>query len=142
MTAHEKSLPENSVSQELFKAWNARDYDRIQALITEDVAWHNTPTDTRGQGRETYRQMVQAWHNAMPDNQVEIRNLIVTDEWEVVEAVGHATHSGPLAGPIGRGPASGRSVDIHFCMINHIRDGKIDRCSGYLDMTSLMGGRE
>lgn len=139
MTQRDVAKPATSISQALLEAWNKRDFDQLQALTAEDIKWRHTPTDTVGQGRTSFHQMIQAWHTTMPDNQVEVRNTITAGEWEIVEAVGHASHASPLAGPLGNAPGSGRSVDLPFCMIMHIRGGQVDQCSVYLDMSPLMG---
>jgi len=140
MTQRDIAQPETSITQALMEAWNKRDFDRLQALTAEDINWHHTPTGAVGQGKASFHEMIHNWHDAMPDNKVEVRNIIMAGEWEVIEAVGHASQAGPLAGPVGHAPGSGRSVDLRFCMITHIRGGQIDQCSVYLDMSPLMGG--
>lgn len=138
MAAPDGARKDATISRALMEAWNDRDIDRSLALVTEDIEVLNVPTGQIVRGHDGYRAHVQEWLTSMPDNQVEILNEISAGEWEVLEGVGRAIHAGPLTGAIGQGEPTGRPVELRFCMISHIRDGKVDHYKSYLDMSPML----
>jgi steroid delta-isomerase-like uncharacterized protein len=137
-TGLEKQFESASVTQGMFEAWNDGDFDRLVALMAEDIEWHDVPTGQVIRGQDNFRRYAETWLTAMPDSRPEVVNAIVTDEWEVFEGVTRTANSGPMADLIGQEPAAGRSFGFRFCFVNHIRDGRIDRCTCYFDMSPLL----
>lgn len=56
----------------------------------------------------------------------------------VVEFMGRGTHTGPLHTPTGDVPATGRRVDLPFCDVHRIEDGKITNGRSYFDLATMM----
>lgn len=52
---------------------------------------------------------------------------------------GRGTHTGPLVGPMGEIPPTRRQVDIPFCDVVQIKDGKIVSIHLYYDVATMMG---
>ena len=64
--------------------------------------------------------------------------MIGSDDYAVVEFVGRGTNTGPLATPQGEIPATGRAIEIPFCDVHRIEDGKITNGRSYFDMATMM----
>jgi steroid delta-isomerase-like uncharacterized protein len=127
-----------TIARTVYEAFNDRDFERASALMSGDGEWVNVPTDERFEGPEGIRRDLEQWANAFPDGRVEITKVRVGDDWAVVEFTGRGTNTGPLATPAGEMPATGRRVELPFCDVLDIRDGKIFRGRSYFDMASMM----
>jgi steroid delta-isomerase-like uncharacterized protein len=127
-----------NLARSLYEGFNARDFDRAAASISEDSEILNVPLGVTLRGLEGNRQFQQGWATAFPDSKVEITNLIATDDYVVVEFTGRGTHTGPLAGPTGTIPATGRPLTLPFVDIHHIQNGKIVRSRTYYDVMGMM----
>ena len=46
---------------------------------------------------------------------------------------------GPLVGPQGEIPPTGKSVDVAFCDVYQFKDGKFTSLRSYFDTATLMG---
>lgn len=120
------------------EAYNARDYDGAGELAAEDLEWVNVATGQTFRGPEGLKQYQQSWAGAFPDSTTEITNVFAGADFAVVEFVGQGTHTGPLNGPAGEIPATNRSVEVSFCEVHAIRDGKIARSHTYFDLATMM----
>jgi steroid delta-isomerase-like uncharacterized protein len=121
-----------------YDAFNRRDNQKGLTLVTEDVKWMNVPFDVSHTGRAGYREYLDNWTTAMPDCKVEISNVIVGEEWTVVEFIGRGTHTGPLAGPTGPIPATQKKVELKCCEVLRIKDGQIALAHTYFDAATMM----
>lgn len=64
--------------------------------------------------------------------------MIGSDDYAVVEFIGRGTNTGPLATPQVEVPATGHKVEIPFCDVHRIEDGKITNGRSYFDMATMM----
>jgi steroid delta-isomerase-like uncharacterized protein len=119
------------------EAWNNRDFSQAASYMTEDVEWQNVATGDTFRGLDGYRRLLQFWATAIPDGKVEIVNEMFAGDWVITECIGRGTQTGPLARPNLQLPPTGQPVEVQFCRIMHIRDGKIDRARIYLDTGAL-----
>jgi steroid delta-isomerase-like uncharacterized protein len=126
------------IARAIYDAFNDRDFDQGVSLVAKDVRWLNVPLGITFQGPAGYRQYVQGWAAAFPDSKVEITNMIASEEGVVTEFRGRGTHTGPLAGPAGEIPATGRRVDVSFCDVLRFQNGKIVSAHTYYDAATLM----
>ena len=122
-----------AVMRKLFDGFNSKDYDAIEALVTDDFKLIDVASGETFHGREGARRNAEGWMNAFPDAKIELLNLVAADEWAVVEAVGRGTHSGPLKTPGGDVPPTGRPMELHFCSIIKVQEGKIVEERDYYD---------
>jgi ketosteroid isomerase-like protein len=122
----------------LLELQNTRDLDGIDTLVTEDVEFIYTPTGEVFHGREGCRQFTQFWLTAFPDAVVEAVNEVAAGEWEIVECIGRGTNTGPLPGPLVQSTPTGRTIEVRFCWVAHLRDGQIDHLRDYQDHATMM----
>ncbi|HEX2283182.1 MAG TPA: ester cyclase [Thermomicrobiales bacterium] len=128
----------STLVREFYDAYNDREFDRAAALATDDYTFTMVPTGETMSGANGIRQYLEMWSTAFPDSTVEITNMVVSDDWVVVEFTGRGIHSGPLRTPTGDIPATGKQVELHFCDVVSVRDGKLAGGRTYFDMASMM----
>jgi steroid delta-isomerase-like uncharacterized protein len=127
------------IARKNYEAFNHRDFDGGVAQAAENIELLNVPLGVTLHGPEGYRQYIQGWATAFSDSQVEVTNIVAGEEGAVIEFRGRGTHTGPLNGPAGEIPATGRSVDIPFCEVMQIKNGKISSIHTYYDAATMMG---
>ncbi len=134
------SLQDNAyIAQNIHPLWTERQFDRILSeMIDEDVEWTTVPFGETFRGREGFRQFMQGWADAFPDGRAEDTHVYVGEDFAVTEFVGRGTHEGPLRGPEGEIPPTGRRVEFELCEVYQIRDGKIVSARTYFDAAGLM----
>ncbi len=103
----------------LIEADNARDYDRMNDLLAEDVVRHSAATsismpETPVTNREEYKRFLQASAEAFPDYQSTVRMVAAEGEYVAY----YSTFSGTFA-------ANGNKVEAPILGFMLIEDGKI-----------------
>lgn len=133
------SIQENvKIAQTVYEAFNTKDVERALAQYGETVEIVNVPMGMTFSGHEGYKQFIHVWMDAFPDAQVEITHMAANDNSVVTEFRGRGSHAGPLAGPTGPIPPTGRSVDIPFCEVQEIQGGKIVKDRLYFDAATML----
>jgi steroid delta-isomerase-like uncharacterized protein len=126
-----------SVIRKLFDGFNSKDYDAIEALVTDDFELIDVGSGQKYSGREGARRNAEGWLTAFPDVDVELLNVVASGDWAVAEAVGRGTHSGPMQTPMGEVPPTGTKMELHFCSVVKVRDGKIVEERDYYDAMTI-----
>lgn len=134
------SAEENAnLVREHYSAFNKRDFGYGATLVDPKVRWTHIPFGITYEGPEGYKQCLKLWTTAFSDARVEITNLIASGDWVAVEFTGKGTHqSGPLIGPKGPIPPTGKSIDLSFCEIFRVKSGKISLARLYFDAATMM----
>lgn len=134
------SAEENiTVVREHYNAFNKRDFGYGATLVDPKVQWINIPFGTTYEGPEGYKQYLKLWTTALSDARVEIINLVASGDWVAVEFTGKGNHNaGPLLGPKGPIPPTGKPVDLSFCEVFKLKNGKISFVRTYFDAATLM----
>jgi steroid delta-isomerase-like uncharacterized protein len=127
MTAHENKR----LAQEAYDAFNRGAIEYFADHGTADVEVLFVTTGQTFRGREGLRQFAAGFKQAFPDGQIEIQNQVAGDDSVVTEFHFHGTQTGPLPGPGGEIPPTGRSVDYLVCEVWQVRDGKLARAHNY-----------
>lgn len=127
------------LARELHQAFNDRNFARVDDLAEQDVEWENVATGETFSGPEGIKQFMQGWVAAFSDANTEIVDLHAGDDFAVIEFVGRGTHDGTLHGVAGGIPATNRSVDVQFCEIYHVRDGRVASGRTFFDAATMMG---
>ena len=125
-----------TVARQYFELWNARDFERGTALVADDAEINEIPSETY-QGPAGARQEYDKWATGLPDGRVTIRNDISAGDYAVIEATVAGTNTGPFTTPMGEIPATGRSLDLPFCSVIEVTDGKIRTIRHYYDITTM-----
>ncbi|WP_304454908.1 ester cyclase [Nocardiopsis sp. YSL2] len=120
------------IQREYFEAIQAADFDRIRSLLHPDYAF----TDEEGteHGVEGSIEKISVFTTAFPGFEIDIHRQLEMGDVAVMEATMRGVHRDEMAGI----PATGRSVEMAYCNVLELRDGKIYREHDYNDNLSLM----
>ena len=129
-----------AIARAVYEAFNDQDLDRAGALAAEDIELVDVPTGRTLRGPEGFKDGMRAWIRACSDASVEVVEMIPGEGGSVTtEFVGRGTHDGPLAGPGGEIPPTGRFLELRYCEVFRMRDGKIASAHLYYDAATLLG---
>jgi steroid delta-isomerase-like uncharacterized protein len=126
------------VAGELLAAFNAADWPRFRATLADDVVYEEAGTGRRVEGVEAYLQLCQGWKAAFPDATGAARSVLAEGETVAQELEWTGTHTGPLAGPAGPLPASGKRIRVPATLWATVREGKARSIRHHLDVLALL----
>jgi steroid delta-isomerase-like uncharacterized protein len=115
---------------------NAGDLDAAVSVFDPDC--ETVTPDGVLNGIAAFRAFGEAFRTAAPDNRLEAVRTFEVDDTIIVEGRYSGTHTGPLAGPAGTIPATGRSFSFPFCDVLQARDGKFVTHHIYWDNMTLL----
>ncbi len=119
-------------------AFNASDWERCKAALASDSVYDEVGTSRRLQGAAAIIPCWQAWKQAMPDVKGTVNHALATGNTVVLEVTWKGTHTGPLQGPSGTVPATGKSQSTRAGWVLTFDGGKIKESRHYFDMLSFM----
>ena len=139
MSSHRKArIAETERIVRVFhESWDLRDPERGVTVIAEDCQFEDVARGELQTGREGYRRDYQRWREAFPDGEVKVVNVIVQDDWAVVEFVNRGTQTGPLHSSLGTFPATGRHMEVRYCSVMRVADGMVVEGRDYYDSASI-----
>ena len=119
------------------ESWDLRDPDRGATVIAEDCHFEDVARGEVLSGPEAYKRDYHRWRDAFPDGEVKITNVIVQGEWAVVEFVNRGTQTGTLHSSLGEFPPTGRAMEVRYCSVMRVEDGKVVEGRDYYDSASI-----
>ena len=125
------------VAETIYAAFNDRDFERGLALVAENAEWENVASGQVLRGPEGLRTNYEQWARAFPDARCEEIEIRVGEGFALVEFTGRGTNTGLLAGPAGDMAPTGQPVELRFCDVLELRDGKLVRGRSYMDMATM-----
>lgn len=123
-----------SLIREEMEAFNAHDVDRALRQVTREARVTQVAFGTT----RPYADDFKGWLTAFPDAKLELSRLVAQGDTVVAEFIGRGTQTGPLEGPGGRIPPTGRRAEVRCVNIYECRDGKIASVSMYFDSLSML----
>ncbi len=116
----------------------SEDYiERDRDIMSDDMI-HISATAGTVTGIEAFLAFVNAFKQAFPDLHWEMREFIEGSDTVVAEGVFIGTNSGTMVGPRGLIPATGRRVELPFCDIWKVRNGRIVENRIYYDQVTFL----
>ncbi len=119
------------------ESWDRRDPERGAAVIAENSHHEDMAREELQVGPEGYKRDYHRWRTAFPDGECKVMNVIVQDDWAVVEYVNRGTQTGPLESSLGTFPPSGRRMEARYCCVMRVADGKVVEGRDYYDSANI-----
>ena len=126
------------VARGLVDAFNRSDWEGCRAALAADALYDEVGTARRLQGVAQIIQGLQGWKGAMPDVKGTVSNAVATGNTAVLEVTWQGTHTGPLVGPSGPLPATGKRQTTRSGWLLNFDGGRIKESRHYFDMLSFM----
>jgi predicted ester cyclase len=126
-----------AVIQGLYAAVNQRDFDHLTTLCDAGSEWYDIPFNTTAVGVTSFAAV---WTNRLrifPDAACEIKSLVAHDNLVIVQGVKKGTHHGIFTLYDEYVEPSGASIEIGFCDIYYMNDGKIVKANSNFDVYAL-----
>jgi steroid delta-isomerase-like uncharacterized protein len=120
------------------EAFNASNWEGCKALMTPDSVYDEVGSSRRLQGIGDIIPCFQGWKEAMPDVKGTVNNTYTTGNTVVLEVTWKGTHTGPLQGPSGTIPATGKQQITRSSWVMNFESGKLRESRHYFDMLSFM----
>ncbi|HVO74483.1 MAG TPA: ester cyclase [Ignavibacteriaceae bacterium] len=126
------------VARGFYEEFNKRNFSNVQKTVDDKAQLQIIPLNTKFSGKEGYLQLAQGWANAFPDGQCIITNITAGEDGVVVEFAGRGTQTGTFRSPDGDIMPTGKSVDIPFCDVFKIKNGRIVSYNSYFDTATML----
>jgi len=112
--------------------------DKSLTFFAEDCEVIDIPSGMTSRGPDGYKQLILFFEEGFPDSGIEVTNLLATEDQAVVEFIGRGANTGPLHMPTGDVPPTGRAVEMRFCDVYRVRNGKIVSYRSYYDVFGFL----
>lgn len=123
-----KQLPE-----QFEEALKAHDFRKMGEMMHENYTYESRD-GKKIEGREAGMAFYKTMISAFPDLTMEMKNVIVSENFVVSEFINHATHSGVMNAIM----PTNRTISIPTCKVIEIRDDKIYADRDYFDNALFM----
>jgi predicted ester cyclase len=127
-----------TVARIVYDAYTTREFEKAAECFAPDAELLNVPTQDCFRGPHGYLQLARGWAGALPDLQITVRNFATADVTTVVEYVIRGTHTGPLVSPSGFVPPTWSRIELQFCDVLEVRDGRVERMASYFDAATML----
>jgi steroid delta-isomerase-like uncharacterized protein len=132
------SLDNVTVARTFHQSWDDRDPDRGASVIADDCEFVDVPRGELQLGPQGYKHDYERWRTAFPDGTVKITKVIAEGDWVVVEFTNSGTNTGPLRTAIGDFPPTNRRIEVSYCSVMQIKNGKVISGRDYYDASTIL----
>ncbi|MFC9871229.1 ester cyclase [Nocardia salmonicida] len=124
-----------ATSKRIFDAWNARDLDVFDELMSADAINHDPQNPfAEVHGPDGLKRLVQMYLAAFSDQRFLVNEQIAEGDFVTTRWTGTGTNDGEMMGM----PATGKSAVVQGITINRFRDGKIVESWASWDTLGMM----
>jgi steroid delta-isomerase-like uncharacterized protein len=123
-----------NVHREFAEAWNRRDFTAIRSLLHPEYTFMGGDGKQMTGGPDLGVQISQMYAAAFPDAKLVVNEVFVQGDTAIAEMTGRGTHKGDFLGHA----STNKPVEITFCNIVELRDGKVYREREYLDAAHIL----
>lgn len=127
-----------ALANEIYRCFSRNDFAGVLAKTNEDVEVVFTSAGQTFHGPDEFIQFMQGFKTAFPDIELEVVNQTATDDQVVSEFIARGKHTGPLMGPAGAIPPTGRYAEWPVCEVWQVRDGKLSKITNYQDSATML----
>jgi len=125
------------LARELVEAFNNEDWDRYMARLATGSLYNEVGTGRQLRGAEILAAN-QGWRKAMPDAKGTVTNAFASGNKAVLEVTWEGTQTGPMDGPGGTLPPSGKRQITPASWVFEFEGDKVKESRHYFDMMSFM----
>jgi steroid delta-isomerase-like uncharacterized protein len=126
------------VASENIAAYNAGDWDRLRAVLADDVVYDEIGSRRKMHGADALVKAYRVWKIAFPDGTGTITKAFGSGNSVTIEVTWQATHSGPLMLDDRSIPPTGKHWMIFGAQVITVEDGKIKHFRQYFDLMTLL----
>ena len=137
ISAGDQSNSNAEVIRGLYEAVNKKDLEYIRNLGAGFSEWLDVPFAYTTTGEAAIIDPWVSWFGIFPDATCEVRSLVALGDYVVAQGIGRGTHKGVFNSPAGAIEPSNVKMQVNFCDVYRMRDGKIERADSYFDFYSL-----
>lgn len=128
-----------ATSKKAHELFSANKFDEVVDLAAENIQVINYGTGQTFNGKAEFRTFMSGFKTAFPDLVIRHTNVFEGgDGYVALEFEADGTHTGPLAGPQGEIPPTGKTVKFTVCEVHRFENGKIAFIHNYQDSGALM----
>jgi ketosteroid isomerase-like protein len=120
------------------ESWDLKDPERGATIIDENCHFEDIARGEFQIGPEAYKRDYYRWREAFPDGEVKVTNVIVQENWAVVEFINRGTQTGPLQSNLGIFSPSNRKMEIRYCSVMRVANGKVVEGRDFYDSISIV----
>ena len=125
-------------AREAVNAFNDNDWGKYQELMTSDCLYDEVGTSRQLKGPDAIISAMKGWKEAMPDAKGTVTNAVSGGNTVTLEVTWKGTHTGPLQGPSGAIPATGKQQTTRAGWVLDFEGNKVKKSQHYFDMLSFM----
>lgn len=114
--------------------WNKANPVIVNKLCSTDFTFNYAALSGVSNDREGYRQMAVIWHSAVSDVKLTLVDVIAEGDKVAVHWEASCTHTGEFMGV----PPAGKKLTMVGISIFYIKDGRITKEWGEMDIAGLM----
>ena len=126
------------LARENIEAYNTGDWQRLKAALAADVVYEELGSQRRMRGADQLVEAYKGWKRALPDGKGTIRNAFASGNSVAIEVTWTGTQSGPLEGPGGTIPPSGKSMSLPGARLITFEGNKIKELHQYFGLMTLL----
>jgi steroid delta-isomerase-like uncharacterized protein len=126
------------VAESVVDAFNGSDWASLRSSVAGDVVYQETGTGRRIQGVDAYVELCQGWKQAFADVTGSVHRTVASGDTVVQEVTWEGTHTGPLAGPGGTLPPTGRRAPVPATMWYKIEGGRVREIHHHIDLMGML----
>jgi steroid delta-isomerase-like uncharacterized protein len=124
------------VAEQLYAAIAAHDPHALDVLCAPGCNMIEPGVNLTGGGQISA--YMQTFFTAFPDLRIEVESMVEVGDAVATEVRFVGTHTGPLAGPDGELPATGKRVDLPGADFMSVSNGKVTSWRVYYDTGTFM----
>jgi steroid delta-isomerase-like uncharacterized protein len=126
------------VARENVEAFTAGDWKRLKATLAPNSVYEELATQRRIKGADEIAAAYEGWKKAFPDAKGKVKNAVASGDTVTLEITWEGTQTGPLEGPQGTIPASGKRTVVEAAQVVKVRNDKIEENRHFFDMLGLL----
>ena len=134
------AAPDNAaVCKKAHELFSANKFDDVMNLAADNIQVVSYSTGQTFNGKAEFRNFMSGFKTAFPDLVIKHTNVFEDGNGNVaLEFEGDGTHTGPLVGPAGTIPPTGKKVKFLVSEVMRVENGRIASIHNYQDSGSLM----